>query len=195
VKPHQFMGYYPNKEQFKVGSTETIDLSVTGRSKSGTAYHLDYELEARVRLHGQTNFTIKVASIASDTITWNTINTLEDYIENIGKVMIVIPTYNGDNLSVINNNFIENVCGDSGGTSIPVTMGMYIDANNIPQFVVCDSIPYSMCVPLLAVECLYRISSSACSPSYQTNQFPVQLSSRHITLGTVNYVPSFNNCG
>jgi hypothetical protein len=188
VKPHQFMGYYPNKEQFKVGSTETIDLSVTGRSKSGTAYHLDYELEARVKLKGQWNGTIKYADASDDTITWIALTDVGSYVNNLGKVMIVIPEYVGTNITIMDVNKIENMCG-IGDANIPIPMGMYIDNNNLPQFVNCDSMPFNTIIPLLSVACMYRINGGNCSPAYQTNSFAVELNANHITLLTNNYLP------
>jgi hypothetical protein len=194
VRPHSYMGCCAYKTSFPVRCKESIDISIGEapdiRTASADVYDLRYEINKSVRLKGQINWEIQAATLDGEVITWETIADLGDYIEHQEKnsVMRVQVAFDGDHPAVQDDTMIQNMCSNVA------TAGLWIDGNSIPQWVDCGTLPYNMGIAVLTVACLYRISHAECSPAYKIMAYPLMFGANSLTLGTVNYIPSYKPC-
>ena len=189
VKPHNHPGYKAYLTQCKVSGSEplVLDVSDSGntREASTVIYSVTPTVSAQVKMKGQVDWSVYQAKIEDDLVEWEKIETRADALDNLSGVKAVVIDYDGTHPAVGDNNKIENMC------STPYIAGLWID-NGIPQWVSCEGIPYNMCIPILYVGALYRISGGECSPSYLVHSYPVKLE-QYLSVSAVNYIPTYKN--
>ena len=190
VKPHNHPGYKPYQTKCKVSSIEPLILDIedddTVREAASVVYSVTPEVAAQVKMKGQVDWKVYQAVIEDDTVEWKVMDTRKKALDNLSGVKTIVIDYDGTHPAVENNDMIENMC------TLPYTAGLWIDSNGIPQWINCEGIPYNMCIPILYVDGLYRISEHECSPGYMVHSYPVKLE-QYLSVSAVNYIPSYKS--
>ena len=188
VRAHRYAGYWVYRQTFEVVGMESVDVSVGGRSASVTGVSLNYQQSASARMAGQVDWRIRAARLDGDTIEWETLENIKDWLDNQGRVLRIDVPFVASKPAVVDTNMITNMC------KYVAAAGLWIDRDNVPQWVDCGVLPFNMGVACLTTACLYRISASECSPAYQTQAYPILLGDRSLRLGAVNYQPAYKPC-